>query len=230
MQRDEAEDHWENDAGTPREPAGEAEGCSDDPELVQRLRDGDGDALRLLMQRYDRLVRYAVFRLCRAECVQDPTFLDSRASETWTGFVRSVQRGHSRTLQNLKTYLIQIAKNKCADAQRRPETALGGERAGVGADLDGIEAPSATSVELLIQAEEVLALRDCMAKLSSGDKRICEQMDHIVAGRWILAAQALGMPESTLRSRWSVIAAKLRICLEKKVPKSFAPPPEEGDS
>lgn len=230
MQRDEEEDHWQDRGYTGSGPVDGGSGHPDDPELVQRLRDGDGDALRALMGRYDRLVRYAVFRLCRAECVQDPTFLDSRASETWTGFVRSIQRTDCESPKNLKTYLIQIAKNKCADALRQSEGVAPGETGDRAGDLSVIEAASPASLELLIQAEEVLALRECLEKLSHADKRLCDQMEHLVAGRWKLAAEALGMPESTLRSRWAGVVGKLKSCLEKKKQKLFARPPCPGDS
>jgi DNA-directed RNA polymerase specialized sigma24 family protein len=240
MQRDEAEDRRADGGDAERDPGdkseedpadGGEEGAADgdeegpaDLELVERLRDGDGEALRLLMGRYDRLVRYAVFRLCRAECLRDPTFLDARASETWTGLVQSAQQGRLKFLKNLKTYLIQIARNKCADAKRRSNEAAGDKWHGMEEDLRRLQAPVPPSVELLIQAEEVLALRECIENLTLSDKRICEQMEDLVAGRWTLAGEALGMPESTLRSRWAVIVGKLKACLEKKIPKKFAPP------
>ena len=230
MQPDDAEDRWGDDAGVGRERADAGEAHPDDAELVRRVRGGDGDAVRLLMVRYDRLVRYVVFRLCRAECVRDPTFLDARASEAWTGFVRSVQQAGSAQPRNLKTYLIQIARNKCVDAVRQLGPGAAGQAGDSGSDLSLIEAPTSPSVELLIRAEEVLALRECLEKLSPYEKRICEQMEHLVAGRWKHAAEALGMPESTIRSRWPGIVAKLKACLERKTSEKFAPPPEHGDS
>ncbi|MCK4661155.1 MAG: sigma-70 family RNA polymerase sigma factor [Phycisphaerae bacterium] len=230
MQRDETENRGENNTDAQRGQPGSADAGPDDPELIERLRDGDGDALRVLMGRYDRLVRYAVFRLCRAECMQDPIFLDSRASEAWTGFVQSVQRSDSAPPKNLKTYLIQIARNKCADALRRPELSVGMEAGDFADDLSRLEAPSPAGVELLIRAEEVLALRGCMEKLDLSDKKICEQLEHLVARRWKPAAEALGMPESTVRSRWAVIVSKLKTCLEKKKQKTFAPRRPSEDS
>ena len=214
MRRDEPEDGSEDGADA-QQGHGGGEG-PDDARLIWRLHGGDGDALRELMRRYDRLVRYAVFRLCRTECQQDPTFLDARASETWTGFVRSVQRAGTKSTQNLKTYLIQIAKNKCADAMRRDEMTSVGGMDDLGKEVGQLEEPPAGSLELLIRAEEVLALRDCIEKLSRADKRVCEHIELLVAGRWRQAAKALDVPESTLRSRWPVIVGKLKACLEKK--------------
>jgi DNA-directed RNA polymerase specialized sigma24 family protein len=217
--------------GADERPPDRREGAEpDDSELLDRLRDGDGDALRTLMRRYDRLVRFAVFRLCRTECLRDPAYLDARASETWTGLVRSVQRGPSSPPGNLKTYLIQIAKNKCVDAQRRPDGTPSTEAATDEEGLGGVAAEVPLGVELLIRAEEVLALRDCIEQLTHADKKICAHMEDIVSGRWTLAGEALHMPESTLRSRWSAIISKLKTCLQKKTRKTFAPPAAPSDS
>lgn len=201
----------------------------DDAQLIWRIRGGDGDALRELMRRYDRLVRYTVFRLCRTECQQDPAFLDARASETWAGFVRSAQRSGTHFPQNIKTYLIQIAKNKCIDSLRREEAASLGGMNGLSEELVHADDAPAAGLELLIRAEEVVALRDCIETLSHGDKRICEQIEPILAGRWKQAAHALDIPESTVRSRWPVIVRTLRACLEKKNSRSFAPGFHPGD-
>ena len=230
MQRDDADDSLEGSAGGGNWEPDEDESHATDADLVERLCDGEGGALRELMARYDRLVRYAVFRLCRSECLQDPTFLDARASEAWTGFVRSVQRSESALPVNIKTYLIQIAKNKCADALRRPEGTAGGEAEGLRNELSQIEAPATATIELLIRAEEVLALRECIDSLTPADKKIYGQLEHLVAGRWKQAANALGMPESSLRSRWSAVLGKLKACLSKKTAINFAPRPSAGDS
>ena len=64
----------------------------DEAYLVQSVLGGDPAALRELMSRYDRLVRYAVFRAARDRCRKDPEWLDSIGSATWAGFVQSLNR------------------------------------------------------------------------------------------------------------------------------------------
>lgn len=230
MKPDEPDARFEGGGEELDRRGGPTEDRPDDAQLLWRLRTGEGDALRELIRRYDRLVRYAVFRLCPGECRRDPMFLDARASETWTGLVRSVQRAETGLPKKIKTYLIQIAKNKCADAMRRGEPALNTEGEAAGDAIGELQAPAQASVDLLIRAEEILALRECIDQLSAREKRICEQMEHLVSGRWRRAAEAVGMPESTLRSQWPGIIRKLKACLEKKTSRNFAPSRRSSDS
>ena len=200
-----------------------------DGELVVRLREGDPDALRMLMGRYDRLVRYVVFRLCRGKCAQDPTFLDALSSEAWTGFVQSIGDDRKDPPQNLKTYIAQIARNKATDALRRTETGGHGDDGTIADELAGIESPTPATVEVLIQAEQVLALRECASQLKPADRTLYEHVEDLVAGRWKRVGEALEMPESTVRSRWAAVIVKLRTCLEKKTQENFAAPASDGD-
>ncbi|MCP4592761.1 MAG: sigma-70 family RNA polymerase sigma factor [bacterium] len=216
MQRDEADDcQGDGDAAKQRRDA-EAESLRDDGALLQRLQEGDGDALRSLMDRYDRLVRYVVFRLCRSHCERDPAFLDARASEAWSGFVHALRQPNRGSPDNVKSYLVGIARNKCADALRRLGRPQEVETSELGEDLTSVQAESPVSLELLIQAEQVVALRKCVESLSDDDKRLYGHVEHLVAGRWTLVAQAMGQPESTVRTRWSAVVAQLKACLRKK--------------
>ena len=65
-----------------------------DNELLVAIGRGDPLALRLLMDRFDRLVRYVIYRASRQRCRRDPLWLDSVASEVWTDLCRSA--GSSR--------------------------------------------------------------------------------------------------------------------------------------
>lgn len=190
---------------------------SDDLALLRRVRGGDEEALRALMVRYDRLVRYGVFRLCRSECRRDVEFLDSRASETWSGFVESVRRPDSALPRNVKTYLLQIVRNKCTDALRRTRRGEAGLE-----DWNALQAPAETAVETLIRAEQIAALQACVKILSYDEQDVYSLLELILDGRWKQAGESLGMPESTLRTRWPGILAKLRACVEGKTGKTFA--------
>lgn len=197
----------------------------DDLALVRRFRTGEGEALRELIDRYDRLVRFAIFRLCKSECRRDGLFLDARASETWSGFVESVRRREAPPPKNLSSYLLQIARNKCTDALRR-----GGRQVLPLDDASAVAAPAEGGLDTLVRAEEVLALRGCVGLLSEDEQTICAHVDLILDGRWTRVGEALGVPESTLRTRWRGIITRLRSCVEGKTGKSFAPPPGGPDS
>ena len=65
-----------------------------DNELLADLAQTDPMALRVLMDRFDRLVRFTIFRTSRQRCRQDPLWIDSVASEVWTDLCRSARAGN----------------------------------------------------------------------------------------------------------------------------------------
>jgi RNA polymerase sigma factor (sigma-70 family) len=203
----------------------------DDQVLIQAMIGGDPAALRALMQRYDRLVRYAIFRACRTHCLRDPDWLDLIAQDTWTGFVRSMQRATGPLPRDLATYLLQTARNRSISAMRSarpaseeadpPDVPVGGEVAASG--------PSAP--EVLSRVEELVRLRSCVERLPEADHLVCGQLVAIMGRKWQEAAAALGMPESTIRSRWKNILSALRSCMEGQGSvHPFAPSGGGGDS
>ncbi len=189
---------------------------SRDRNLIRGLLSGDGDYLRELMGHYDALVRYAIFHACRAECARDPSFLDARAGETWSGFVESVRRRRAGPDRTLKAYLTTIARNKCADHLRKSvrEPTAGGTET----EVDTLAATSESDpLAAMIDFERVDALRACMVTLPKEDRKLFQELDLITQKRWAEAAARVGIPESTLRSRWSKALGRLRSCLQEKL-------------
>lgn len=184
---------------------------------------GDSAALSKLMDRYDRLVRYTVLRSSRERCAQDPQWLESVASATWAGFVRSMQRDPQCHPKSLRAYLAQVARNQVVSALRsdRPNDASvslesNDEKLSVTAQL---EEPVAT----LARLELLEVLQSCLAELGPDDRTMASQLQTITERRWREAAEALGMSESTLRSRWQRTLERLRACVKGKMTaESFA--------
>jgi RNA polymerase sigma factor (sigma-70 family) len=219
---------------TPTDSAGrDGSGMDEDPPdaaLVAGLVRGDPDALRALMRRYDRLVRFAIYRTCRAHCTQDPDWLDAQASETWTGFIRSMQRRGARPPDDLPNYLLQIARNKCLDAVR-----IGRALADWAAPADEARIAQLTdnnedTTELVSRLDQLESLRACMASLDPADRTLCSQLDLIVERKWTEAAEKLAMPESTLRTQWKGVLDRLRACIEKKTQENRRNPAPGGGS
>ncbi len=202
----------------------------DDAFLVASARAGDSAALSRLMDRYDRLVRYTVFRTARAECERDPQWLDSLASETWTGFVQSLQRHPDTTPERVSTYLIQIARNRTLSSlrHRRPAASSLDDSTGPAGALASEDEGADVRVERL---EELAALRDCVAGLPAAEQALMGQLGPITDRSWGQAAAALGMAESTLRSRWKNVMQALTRCMAGKTAgKTLARAAESGDS
>ena len=184
-----------------------------DEELFAGIAAGDPVALRRLMDRYDRLIRYTVHRISRERCRRDPLWLDSVASEVWTDLCRSSGSKPRLSIANVPSFLIQVARRRCIDAlRRRGETPTGGDDA----DLAQVAAGKKDTADLLGEIEELSALRECLGRLDEPDRCLCGELAAITAGRWREAASRLGMPESTLRSRWKRVLDKLRACFDAR--------------
>ncbi len=188
-----------------------------DQELVLRLASGDEAALRLLMDRYDRLVRFAVFRMARSECRRDPQWLDSRATGIWQGFIQSMKRAGNTVPNSLKTYLLQVSRNHVISALRRKTPPWDqGEGPKATTEPDLIEATDCNPSVIVEELDSLSTLRDCISGLNEGDQALLARLEEIVNRRWVEAAGSLGMKESTLRSRWKRLLDDLRACVEGK--------------
>jgi len=202
---------------------------SDDPFLIEGLLGGDAAALRKLMERYDRLVRFTVFRASARRAAHDPQWIDSLASETWTGFVDSVRRNPGAQPASVSAYLVRIARNVTISALRRLARHSGQEVGGSADQAEFLEAKIDNPGELAVRLEDLEKLRDCLAELPAAGREITSQLHAITERRWRDAAAALGISESTLRSRWKKILLDLRGCLARKTRGFVAPAGPDSD-
>lgn len=220
-----------NDPSADSNAAADGRTSAGDAFLISSVIAGDAAALRKLMDRYDRLVRYTIFRASKDRCLSDPEWLESLASETWTGLVDSAKRDPDARPKSLRAYLVQIARNKVISALRRRRAdaiPLDGTDDSAGASVPAeLEEP----VETLARLELLEALRECLEGLDEADRALATQLRAITDRRWREAAEALGMAESTLRSRWARILTRLQRCIGRKTgADSLAPPGSGGDS
>jgi RNA polymerase sigma factor (sigma-70 family) len=212
--------------GGPGIPDGEGPRSSGpaDRVLIRRLLDGDQDAMRLLIDRYDRLVRYTIFKAGRRHCQRDPGWLDARANEAWTGIVQSLRRaGANNAPPNAGAYFARIARNKCLDAAKRADDQAvipfpeGNPAPATG---ESVADPEDNPLDLMESLEQIDALRGCIARLGEEDRVLCSEIELIMERKWSEAADRLGIAESTLRSRWQGVMGRLRACLRKKTEES----------
>jgi len=201
----------------------------DDHQLAARVSRGEEAALRRLIDRYDRLVRYTVFRTARTSCLHDPSFLDSTASQTWMGFVQSCRRGGENIPDSISAYLVRIARNQTISALRsqfaQSESVHSVDE--MRARSDDAHAHSAT--DFWSEMESLSSLNDCFEELEEADRILISQLQAIMERKWSEAAAGLGMSESTLRSRWVKCLERLRRCMKAKSGENFAPKPAMGD-
>lgn len=217
----------------PNGPAGDKNGSpvsspAEDSFLVASLLGGDDAALAKLMDRYDRLVRYAVLRASANRHVSDPQWLDAVASDTWAGFVQSVRRTPDRPPKSVAAYLVRIARNRTVSAIRRSSI----ETVSLDADPDRDDHSRAEDAdappEALARIESLETLRTCVAQLHPDDRALIGQLQAITDRRWRDASAALGLSESTLRSRWERLLERLRRAIRAKTGTDFFAPHGTG--
>lgn len=196
----------------------------DDKFLAASVVGGDPAALRQLLSRYDRLVRYTVFHASRQRSHDDPQWLDSVASATWTGFVQSLNRAPDQLPTSIPAYLARIAKNKTVSALRKRGVAAESLDAREDDAVQGVGSEAADPLEVLSMADDLEALRVCLDAVSADDRPMLGQLEAITSRHWKDAAAALGLAESTLRSRWGRLLDRLRTCMNAKGQKHLAPP------
>jgi len=197
--------------------------------LVSSMLKNDEQALHALINRYDKLIRFTIFRTSKKLCQQDPQWLEMVASNTWLGFVQSMRRDPNPAPGNLAAYLARIARNQTLSALRSIRN-LREIQQNIGVlekqtDKETLESPE----ESMIKIEELETLKSCLAELNEDQQKLVSQLDSITQRRWKEAAHVLGMQEATLRSRWVRILERLKRCMKEKTGKSFAPYPQDSD-
>ncbi len=202
----------------------------DDHSLIERIRNRDDAALRVLMERYDRLVRYAIFRTARRQCLRDPQWLDAVASDCWTGLLQSLRRQTERSRPSLPGFLTTIARNQTITAMRRIQRqGIAGDQSVSIEDPSVINQPGLDPSELLSDIDSLDLLRRGLDQLSEADRALVSQLDAITQRRWTDAAKALGLSESTLRSRWKRVLGLLTNWMGGRTGDFVAPEEQGGD-
>lgn len=192
-------------------------GPPSDQTLLSRLALGDDAALRTLMDRYDTLARYTIFRTAREQTMRDPQWLDAVAGETWQGFAQSVRRHSVIESGSIPRYLTGIARQQTITALRRLSAfARHQQTSSTVESLAYAEQGSLDPLAVISELESLTALRECVAALDQDDKLLMTQLPAITQRKWVEAGSALGLSESTLRSKWAKVLERLRLCMEKK--------------
>ncbi len=186
--------------------------------LIKSMLGGDEAALRTLMARYDRLVRYTIFKLSAKWAAADPQWIDSIAATVWTGFIESMRRQGGQSPDSVPAFLSQTARNQTISAIRRVSNPR--EAASSLESVDAVPRDDPKVVDqgkLLSDLEELEALHESLAALESGDQLMLAQLSAITERRWQDAAAALGWSESTLRSRWKQALERLKTLMNRKL-------------
>lgn len=200
-----------------------------DDDLAIAIAAGHEAALRQLIARYDRLVRFTIFRQAPDKCNSDPNWMDSVASEVWTGMVRAIRRDRYAAPTSLRAYIVGVARNRSISALRKTAALKETPPLDLAAAARESDPSAPDPSEIAEQMEMLGALRDCLDQLPGDDRTLADQLPAILDRRWREAAASLNLPESTLRSRWKRVLDQLRGCVEGKTGRGFAPDRPDGD-
>lgn len=180
-----------------------------DEEVVRRVRDGDGEAYRILVERYAPLVFGVVRRYCdepaEAEDLAQEIFV--RAYEGLDGF-----RGDA----SFGSWLYRIAVNRCRDQARDPRREERSLQALEGSGGGGLAAASggvATPAQELERAERARRLRWALGELAP-DYAVPFLLKYEQEMSYREMAGLLGSTEGALKVRVHRARMELRRLLE----------------
>ncbi len=157
--------------------------------LVLRCQDGDGEALKTLIARWQpRLGRFAWRLTGQREAACDVV------QDTWLAIVRGLKRLDDPA--QFRSWAYRIVSNKCADWARRRAV-----QRGIAKDLrDQAAAASNGSSNETDSADEVARMRNALTKLP-GELRAILSLHYLDGMGVAEIARTLNVPEGTVKSR-----------------------------
>ena len=179
-----------------------ATAISSEDALVERLQRGDADALG---QAYD--LHHEAVRAFSRRLLGDDAAAEDLVHDVFVALPGLVKRFEGRS--SLRTYLISIAVNHARHARRSVARRLGA--------LERLHAEPRESVEDLEDAEERRQLAETMRRLLDAlpmDQRVAVVLCVVEERTSGEAAEIVGVPEATVRTRLFHARRKMREMLE----------------
>ncbi len=193
----------------------------DEAALIRLARQGDLDAFNRLVLAYQDMVFNQAIRM-----INEPDMAEDAAQDA---FIIAYRKLHTYHGGSFKAWLLRIVTNLCYDElrrrKRRPTTPL----EPVDQDDEEIESPrwisddSESPEDAAVRAELGRALQACLDELPADFRAIVTLVD-IQGLDYSEAAQAIGSPLGTVKSRLARARTRLRDCLQgfwELLPPSF---------
>lgn len=181
--------------GRPENPSDRrcaVDGVGSDADLIARVRDGDVDAFRHLVERYQDAVAGVVVGM-----LGSGPDADDVGQETFVRFYRSIDRfrGDAALLTYLTRIAMNLSLNELKRRKRRERRMLRiHERA------PELESPSEPPDDAVLRKDRVRAVRDAIDRLDEKHRAVVTL--RIIRGLSTKeTATALGVPEGTVLSR-----------------------------
>ncbi len=177
----------------------------DEQALIRDAQSGDLDAFNALVLRYQDMAYNLAYRL-----MGDRESAEDATQEAFISAYRNIRRFRG---SHFKAWLLRIVTNACYDElrrrKRRPTASLDA------LPSDVLPSDHAPSPENHAQRTELRdAIQDCIGSLPPRQRMVVVLID-VEGLDYREAAEVLGVPSGTVKSRLSRARAKLRDCLRK---------------
>jgi RNA polymerase sigma factor (sigma-70 family) len=182
----------------------------DEAALIQAAQAGDLNAFNSLVQTYQDMLFNQAYRV-----MGEPEYA---ADATQEAFISAYKKLHSYRGGSFRAWLLRIVTNACYDElrrrQRRPTTSLEPLDDG-GDEIESpqwLADPGETPEDSLERAELSSAIQRCLNDLPSDFRSVVVLVD-VQGLDYAEAAQAIGKPVGTIKSRLARARTRLRDCL-----------------
>jgi RNA polymerase sigma-70 factor (ECF subfamily) len=192
-----------------------------DEQLMERLQQGQTDALDELYSRYAKKLYVFCHNTTRSQSPQDAEDIVQDV------FVRVIKAAHTFNPRRASfgTWVFRIARNRCIDVirrQQRIQIVPIGQRS----ERDEYEEELASENELADQSESVEstlvrtsvveAVRDCIDELENEDERQAILLYYLGGKVYREIGKVIGKSTSMARNRVKAAQDKVKRCLERK--------------
>lgn len=194
---------------------------SGDEQLMERLKQGQTDALDELYWRYARRLHAFCANMTFSRSSMDPKDL---VQEVFARVLKSA-RSFDPKKASFRTWMFRIARNHCIDAIRRNDRIRFIPIGKKGDHADGepkfideetVIDPDENVERLAIRENVVNAVHDCISKLTNEDERQAIIMYYMGCKVYREIGLVLGKSTSMAKTRVMMAQEKVRECLEKK--------------
>jgi len=179
-----------------------------DEELVARAQDGDASAFDVLVRRWERKIRGAIYRIMRS----DDDALDL-CQETFLKAYRGL--GSFKQEARFSSWLYQIALNLCRDRLRR-------RRGKTWVSLDGLDEASGAPRHTGPSALDLIEARDLSRTVADAVAGLPDDQREVIVLKeyqgltFLEIAEVLGLPRSTVKTRLYRGLGQLKEQLERQ--------------
>jgi RNA polymerase sigma-70 factor (ECF subfamily) len=183
----------------------------DEEALIQDALDGDLNAFNRLVLAYQDMVYYQAYRM-----MGEP---DAAEDATQEAFISAYRKLHTYRGGSFKSWLLRIVTNECYDElrrrQRRPIAPLK-PHDDYGEEVESpswLEDPGESPEETLERGDLADAIQACLDELDPEFRAVVVLVD-IQGLEYAEAAESVGRPLGTVKSRLARARSRLRECLQ----------------